>query len=88
MFLNMKKLYKLCSDKMRDYFVFDNQIQNLKEQLEFDESNQDVNSFIKSKNKVSNKVENEVIKRIMIENKINQIMMWKCIISDIIDGYL
>lgn len=87
MFLNMKKLYKLCSDKMRDYFVFDNQIKNLKEQLEFQESNQDVNSFIKSKNKVSNKVENEVIKKIMIENKINQIIIWKSIIADIIEGY-
>lgn len=87
MFLNMKKLYKLCSDKMRDYFVFDNQIKNLKEQLEFEESNQDVNSFIKSKKKVSNKVENEVIRKIMIENKINQIIIWKSIIADIIDGY-
>ena len=87
MFLNMKKLYKLCSEKIRDYFVFDKQIKNLKEQLEFEESNQDVNSFIKSKNKVSNKVENEVIKKIMIENKINQIVLWKGIIADIIDGY-
>lgn len=87
MFLNMKKLYKLCSEKIRDYFVFDKQIKNLREQLEFEESNQDVNSFIKSKNKVNNKVENEVIKKIMIENKINQIILWKSIISDIIDGY-
>lgn len=87
MFLNMKKLYKLCSYKMRDYFVFDNQIKNLKEQLEFEENNKDVNSFIKSKNKTSNKVENEVIKKIMIENKINQIMLWKNIISDVIEGY-
>lgn len=87
MFLNMKKLYKLCSYKMRDYFVFDNQIKNLKEQLEFEENHQDVNSFIKSKNRISNKVENEVIKKIMIQNKINQIMIWKDLISNIIEGY-
>jgi RinA family phage transcriptional activator len=83
----MKKLHQYCSQRVKDYFSFDKQIVNLKEQLEYEESNQGVNSFIKSKNKISNKVENAVIKRIMIENKINEKILWKSIIEDVIDGY-
>lgn len=87
MFLNMKKLYKISAEMLRDYFVFDSQIKNLKEQIEFQTSDKDINSTIKSKNKVSNKVENEVIRKIMIENKINQIMIWKDVIFNVIEGY-
>jgi hypothetical protein len=83
----MKKVNRLCSEKIQDYFVFESQMQNLKEQLEYEEKNQDVNSFIKSKNRISNKVENEVIKKIMIENKINQTIIWHSIIGDILERY-
>ena len=87
MFLDMKKISKISCEKLQDFFVIDQQIENLKNQLEFEESNKDVNSFIKSKNKRENTVENKVIKRIMIENKINEKLLWKEIIGDILDGY-
>ena len=87
MFLDMKKIIKLSCEKLQDFFVIDQQIENLKSQLEFEENSKDVNSFIKSKNKRNNTVENAVIKRIMIENKINEKFMWKEIIGNILEGY-
>lgn len=88
MFLDMKKISKISCEKLQDFFVIDQQIENLKNQLEFEYSNnKDVNSFIKSKNKRGNNVENTVIKRIMIENKINEKIMWKEIIEEILNGY-
>lgn len=87
MFLNMKKLHQFCSCKIKDYFSFDKQIANLKEQLEFQENNRDVNSFIRSKNKTNRQVENQVIKKIMIENRINEKILWKSIIDEIFNGY-
>lgn len=87
MFLDMKKIIKISCEKLQDFFVIDQQIENLKSQLEFEENSKDVNSFIKSKNKRNNTVENAVIKRIMIENKINEKFMWKEIISNILEGY-
>lgn len=87
MFLDMKKITKISCEKLQDFFVIDKQIENLKNQLEFEENNKDANSFIKSKNKMGNTVENRVIKKIMIENKINEKIIWKELIADIIEGY-
>ncbi len=87
MFLDMKKISKISCEKLQDFFVIDQQIENLKSQLEFEENNKDVNSFIKSKNKRGNTVENKVMRKIMIENKINEKIIWKEIIGDIIEGY-
>ena len=87
MFLDVKKISKVSCEKLQDFFVIDQQIENLKNQLEFEESNKDVNSFIKSTSERGNTVENKVIKRIMIENKINEKLLWKEIIRDILDGY-
>ena len=87
MFLDMKKISKISCEKLQDFFVIDKQIENLENQLKFEDNNKDVNSFIKSKNKRGNPVENSVIKRIMIENKINEKIIWKELIGDIIDGY-
>ena len=57
MFLDMKKISKISCEKLQDFFVIDQQIENLKNQLEFEYSNnKDVNSFIKSKNKRGNDV--------------------------------
>lgn len=87
MSVNLKKIHRFCANRVKDYFLFDNQIKNLKDQLEFQESNKDRNSFIKSKNKRSNIVENEVIRKIMIENKINEKILWKNIIENVLIGY-
>ena len=87
MFVSIKKITTMGSRKLRDYFTFDKQIESLQEKLEKEEIGKDVNSFIKSKNKVSNAVENQVIRKIMLENKINELILWKGIIEDVINGY-
>ena len=51
MFLDMKKISKISCEKLQDFFVIDKQIENLENQLKFEDNNKDVNSFIKSKNK-------------------------------------
>ena len=85
MFVSIKKITTMGSRKLRDYFTFDKQIESLQEKLEKEEIEKDVNSFIKSKNKVSNAVENQVIRKIMLENKINELILWKGIIEDVIN---
>ena len=87
MFVSIKKITTMGSRKLRDYFTFDKQIESLQEKLEKEEIGKDVNSFIKSKNKVSNAVENQVIRKIMLENKINELILCKGIIEDVINGY-
>ena len=81
--LNIKKLNKFCYEKVNDYFVFDEKIKKLKDQLETSNS-RDINSSIQSKNKVNRSVENEVIKKIVIENKINEIILWRDIVEQVL----
>lgn len=87
MFVDMRKVSRIVCGRLQDYFSFDKQIAELKKQLEFKEDTKDINSTIKSKNKISNVVESEVIRRIMIENRINEKILWKSIIDDVIKGY-
>lgn len=87
MFVSIKKMTTLGSRKLKDYFAFDKQMENLKEKLEQEETGKDVNSFIKSKNKISSTVENKVIRKIMLENKINELILWKGIVEEVINGY-
>ena len=82
--LNIKKLNKFCYEKVDDYFVFDEKIKKLKDQLETSNS-RDINSSIQSKNKVNRSVENEVIKKIVIENKINEIILWRDIVEQVLN---
>ena len=42
----------------------------------------DINSSIKSKNKISKKVESQVIKSMSIDNKINEYKKWQELIDD------
>lgn len=77
-----KKIKKIIRKKLYEYPIYDRLINEL--ELEKDSlEGMDINSSIRSKNKVNRKIENQIIKNISIENKINEYKRWKEIIDNI-----
>ncbi len=78
-----KKIKKIIRKKLYEYPIYDRLINEL--ELEKDSlEGMDINSSIRSKNKVNRKIENQIIKNISIENKINEYKRWKEIIDNVL----
>ena len=78
-----KKLKKIIRKKLYEYPIYDRLINEL--ELEKDTvSGVDINSSIRSKNKISRATEGQVIKNISIDSKINEYKKWKELINSLI----
>lgn len=67
--------------KLYEYPIYERIINEL--ELEKDTTEEgDINSSIRSKNKISKKVESQVIKNMSIDNKIDEYKKWKKLIDD------
>ena len=81
-----KKLKKIIRKKLYEYPIYDRLINEL--ELEKDTvSGVDINSSIRSKNKISRATEGQVIKNISIDSKINEYKKWKELIDTVLQDF-
>lgn len=81
-----KKVKKLIRKRLYEYPIYDRLINEL--ELEKDTiSGGDINSSIKSKNKISRATEVQVIKNISIDSKINEYKKWKELIDNVLQDF-
>ena len=81
-----KKLKKIIRKKLYEYPIYDRLINEL--ELEKDTvSGADINSSIRSKNKISRATEGQVIKNISIDGKINEYKKWKELIDTVLQDF-
>ena len=82
-----KKLKKIIRKKLYEYPIYDRLINEL--ELEKDTvSGADINSSIRSKNKISRATEGQVIKNISIDSKINEYKKWKELIDTVLQDFI
>ena len=81
-----KKVKKIIRKKLYEYPIYDRLINEL--ELEKDTvSGADINSSIRSKNKISRATEGQVIKNISIDGKINEYKKWKELIDNVLQDF-
>ena len=81
-----KKVKKIIRKKLYEYPIYDRLINEL--ELEKDTvSGGDINSSIRSKNKISRATEGQVIKNISIDSKINEYKKWKALIDNVLQDF-
>ena len=81
-----KKVKKIIRKKLYEYPIYDRLINEL--ELEKDTvSGGDINSSIRSKNKISRATEEQVIKNISIDSKINEYKKWKELIDNVLQDF-
>ena len=81
-----KKVKKIIRKKLYEYPIYDRLINEL--ELEKDTvSGGDMNSSIRSKNKISRATEGQVIKNIIIDSKINEYKKWKELIDNVLQDF-
>lgn len=81
--MRFKKIYSIVMENfINGYGLIAENVRGLEERKE-EGSFKDINSFIKSKNKVNRGVENIVIKNIIIDDNINTLLKWKEIIDNV-----
>lgn len=81
-----KKVKKIIRKKLYEYPIYDRLINEL--ELEKDTvSGGDINSSIRSKNKISRATEGQVIKNISIDSKINEYKKWKELIDTVLQDF-
>ena len=81
-----KKVKKIIRKKLYEYPIYDRLINEL--ELEKDTVNGgDINSSIRSKNKISRATEGQVIKNISIDSKINEYKNWKELIDNVLQDF-
>ena len=82
-----KKVKKIIRKKLYEYPIYDRLINEL--ELEKDTvSGGDINSSIRSKNKISRATEGQVIKNISIDSKINECKKWKELIDTVLQDFI
>ena len=82
-----KKVKKIIRKKLYEYPIYDRLINEL--ELEKDTvSGGDINSSIRSKNKISRATEGQVIKNISIDSKINEYKKWKELIDNVLQDFI
>ena len=78
-----KKVKKIIRKNLYEYPIYDRLINEL--ELEKDTTeDRDINSSIRSKNKINRAVESQVIKNINIDGKINEYKKWKELIDSVL----
>ena len=81
-----KKIKKIIRKKLYEYPIYDRLINEL--ELEKDTvSGGDINSSIRSKNKISRATEGQVIKNISIDSKIHEYKKWKELIDNVLQDF-
>ena len=81
-----KKVKKIIRKKLYEYPIYNRLINEL--ELEKDTvSGGDMNSSIRSKNKISRATEGQVIKNISIDSKINEYKKWKELIDNVLQDF-
>ena len=81
-----KKVKKIIRKKLYEYPIYDRLLNEL--ELEKDTvSGGDINSSIRSKNKISRATEGQVIKNISIDSKINEYKKWKELIDNVLQDF-
>lgn len=78
-----KKVKKIIRKKLYEYPIYDRLINELELEKDTTEGG-DINSSIRSKNKINRKVESQVIKNMSIDNKIKEYQEWKKLINNIL----
>lgn len=78
-----KKVKKIIRKKLYEYPIFDRLINELELEKDTTEGG-DINSSIRSKNKINRKVESQVIKNISIDSKIKEYKEWKELIDTVL----
>lgn len=82
-----KKVKKIIRKKLYEYPIYDRLINEL--ELEKDTvSGGDINSSIRSKNKISRATEGQVMKNISIDSKINEYKKWKELIDTVLQDFI
>ena len=81
-----KKVKKIVRKKLYEYPIYDRLINELELEKDTTEA-RDINSSIKSKNKINRGVEAQVIKSISIDSKINEYKRWKEVIDNVLQEF-
>jgi methyltransferase-like protein len=79
----IKKVKKIIRKKLYEYPIYDRLINELELEKDTTEG-RDINSSIRSKNKINRTVESQVIKSINIDSKINEYKGWQEIIDNVL----
>lgn len=78
-----KKVKKIIRKNLYEYPIYDRLINELELEKDATEG-RDINSSIRSKNKINRAVESQVIKNINIDGKINEYKKWKELIDSVL----
>ena len=81
-----KKVKKIIRKKLYEYPIYDRLINELELEKDTTEG-RDINSSIRSKNKISRATEGQVIKNISIDSKINEYKKWKELIDNVLQDF-
>ena len=81
-----KKVKKIIRKKLYEYPIYDRLINELELEKDTTEG-RDINSSIRSKNKISRATEGQVIKNISIDSKINEYKKWKGLIDTVLQNF-
>ncbi len=79
----IKKVKKIIRKNLYEYPIYDRLINELELEKDTTEG-RDLNSSIRSKNKINRAVESQVIKNINIDSKINEYKKWKELIDSVL----
>ena len=79
--MRIKKILSYVKLKVKEYPKIDSIIEGLELSKET-QSNRDINSFIKSKNKINRTTEIQAVKNISIDKKIEEYRKWQKLIQD------
>ena len=79
--MRVKKILSYVKLKVKEYPKIDSIIEGLELSKET-QSNRDINSFIKSKNKINRTTEIQAVKNISIDKKIEEYRKWRKLIQD------
>ena len=81
-----KKVKKIIRKKLYEYPIYDRLINELELEKDTTEGG-DINSSIRSKNKIIRATEGQVIKNISIDSKINEYKKWKELIDNVLQDF-
>ena len=81
-----KKVKKIVRKKLYEYPIYDRLINELELEKDTTEG-RDINSSIRSKNKINRGIESQVIKNISIDNKIKEYKQWKELIDNVLQEF-
>ena len=82
----IKKVKKIIRKKLYEYPIYDRLINELELEKDTTEG-RDINSSIRSKNKISRTTEGQAIKNISIDSKINEYKKWKELIDNVLQDF-